>query len=113
MLRKDNKVGPPKFNIGEIVKVRSKEEIAKSLDWFNKLDGCLFMDQMWEYCGQRFKILKIVRNFFDEYKYKMYRPRVPLYLLESLICKGEVKSFGKQCDRSCYLLWHEDWLEEN
>ena len=103
----------PKFAPGDTVKVRSRQEISKSVDSLGTLDGCLMMNQMWEFCGQGFKILKVVNNFFDEYQYKMYKVRSPLYTLESLICNGVVQSFGHKCDRSCYILWHEDWLERS
>jgi hypothetical protein len=110
---KNNQGRKPKFAAGEAVKVRPKQEISKSVDSLGKLDGCLMMGQMWEFCGQRFKILKVVDNFFDEYQYRMYKVRSPLYILDGLICNGVVKSFEHKCDRSCYILWHEDWLEKS
>jgi hypothetical protein len=109
---KNTQVRKPKFAGGDTVRVRSREEISKSVDSLGKLDGCLMMDQMWEYCDRSFKVLKVVNNFFDEYQYKMYKTRSPLYILEALICNGAVKSFDHTCDRSCYILWHEDWLEK-
>ena len=112
MFRSKNHIRRPKFAIGNIIRVHSREEISKSLDRLNKHEGCLMMDQMWESCGQRFKVLKVVNNFFDEYQYKMYKPCSPLYILEGLICNGMVESFEQRCDRSCYLLWHEEWLDK-
>ena len=109
----NNQLRKPKFAPGDTVKVRSRQEISKSVDSLGTLDGCLMMNQMWEFCGQGFKILKVVNNFFDEYQYKMYKVRSPLYTLESLICNGVVQSFEHKCDRSCYILWHEDWLENS
>lgn len=100
----------PKFHTGEIVYVRSKEEILKGLDTFNKRDGCLFMNQMWDFCGKEFKILKVVINLFDEYRFKMYKTHSPLYILYNVICNGVLEDFNQSCDRSCFLLWHEDWL---
>jgi hypothetical protein len=110
---KNNHPKKPQFAAGDAVKVRSRQEISKNVDSFDRLDGCLMMDQMWEFCGKGFKILKVVNNFFDEYVYKMYKVRSPLYILEGLICNGAVQSFEHGCDRSCYILWHEDWLEKS
>jgi hypothetical protein len=110
---KNDQLEKPKFEAGDAVKVRPRQEISKTLNPVGRLDGCLMMDQMWEFCGQGFKILKVVDNFFDEYLYKMYRVRSPLYILEGLICNGVVKLFEHTCDRSCYILWHEDWLEKS
>lgn len=100
----------PKFKAGDIVRVRSTESISQSLDNFNKLNGCLFMNQMWEYCSKKFKVLKIANNIFDEYQYKMFKTKSPLYILDGIICNGITEAFEHQCDRSCYLLWHEEWL---
>jgi len=100
----------PKFSAGEIVRIRAREEISRGLDPLGRHDGCLMMEQMWNYCGNSFNVLRIVNNFFDEYQFKMYKTRSPLYLLEGSICNGTVDSFEHRCDRSCYLMWHEDWL---
>ena len=105
--------GKSRFKAGDVVKVRSREQIMEGLDTLNSHEGCGIMNQMWEYCGKRFKILKVLNHFFDEYRFRMYRPRAPFYILEGLICDGEVDSFPHRCDRSCYIIWHEDWLEKN
>lgn len=111
MFGKNKNISTAKFSVGNIVKVRSREEISQSLDSFSRHKGCLMMNQMWDSCRQGFKVLKVVNNFFDEYQYKMYRTHSPLYILDGLICDGVVASFDHRCDRSCYLLWHEEWLE--
>ena len=113
MFKKNKQVRIPKFSVGDIVKVHTSEKISQTLNSLNKHEGCLMMDQMWQFCGKGFKILKVVNNFFDEYQYKMYKVRSPLYILDGLICDGVVKSFEHGCDRSCYILWHEDWLEQS
>ena len=109
---KSKEISLPKLKAGGIVRVRPAESIRRSLDNFNKADGCLFMNQMWEYCGQEYKVLKVVNNFFDEYRYKMYKTRSPLCILDGIICSGITDEFQHRCDRSCYLLWHEKWLEK-
>lgn len=100
------------FSPGSNVRVKKKDEILKTLDPLNKREGCLFMGQMWEYCGREFKVSKRINSFFDEYQHQMLKTRVPLYILEGLICEGTTAAFNFQCDRSCYLFWHEEWLEK-
>ena len=102
----------PKFSVGEIVSVKSRDSILKSFHLINKLDGCLFMEQMWNYCGNTYRVLKVVTNFFNEHQRRTFQPRSPIYILENLICEGRVEHFPFKCDRSCFLLWHEDWLEK-
>jgi len=98
----------PKFDISEKVRVRKKEKIAQTLDINKKLDGCLFMNQMCKFCEKEFKVINIVRNVY--YK-KMLKTKKPLYMLQGVVCNGSSDEFGERCDRKCYLLWHEDWLE--
>jgi hypothetical protein len=101
----------PRYKVGDIVKVRDADHISKTLDSFFKCDGCLFTEQMWKYCEKDFRIIKVVKHFFDEHKQKMFRSRFPLYILEGLICDGKVEAFEQRCDHSCFLLWHEAWVE--
>ncbi len=67
--------------------------------------------QMWDYCCQTFKIVKVISNLFDENKYEMFQVRSPLYILEDLVCDGASDTEGDRCDRSCHLFWHADWLQ--
>lgn len=102
----------PKYTANTLVKIKAHEDIASGLDPLNHLDGCLMMEQMWRYCGQEHKIIKVVDHFFDEYRQKMFKAGKPFYILENLICEGTVDTFNYKCDRSCYFLWHEDWLDK-
>jgi hypothetical protein len=102
----------PKYEIGEIVRVKTRDEILKSMDSTNKLDGCFFMDQMWNYCGSTQKVLKFVDSFFNERQKKSFLSRSPLYILENLHCEGKASIFPSRCDHGCLLLWHEKWLDK-
>lgn len=101
-----------KYKVGNRVKVRSREEIQQTLHYPNHLDGCLFMNQMWNYCGKEYRIIKVVEHVFDEYELKMYNCLAPSYLLENVICDGNIDPFEHKCDRSCYILWQEMWLKK-
>ncbi|MBN2099416.1 MAG: hypothetical protein JW753_07455 [Dehalococcoidia bacterium] len=101
-----------KFAVGESVRVKDGERISESVQPANKRDGCLFMDQMWGYCGKTYKVSKVVDFFHSERKRENFRPRSPLYILEGLICEGKMSHFPFPCDRACPILWHEDWLDK-
>lgn len=94
---------------GDLVKVKSKKEIQKTLNRWNKLKGCGIMDGMWKYCGTEQRVLKVVRQFLDERDYLMKKCK-GIVILEGVICDG-TKWFG-QCDRSCYYFWREEWIEK-
>ena len=101
-----------KFTPGEVVNVKSREDISQLLNNENKLDGFLFMEQMWQFCGSTYPILKVVKSIFNEHKKRTYRPTANIYILDHILCDGNVSQFQFTCDHACFLLWHEDWLEK-
>jgi hypothetical protein len=94
---------------GDVVRVRSAEEIQSTLDRFKELKGCAFLEYMWQYCGTTQRVLKPVERFLDERDYKVKKAR-GIVLLENVICQG-TPVFGR-CDRACHLFWREEWLEK-
>lgn len=94
---------------GDLVRVRSKEEIRATLDNWNQRRGCAFLEEMWPYCGTQQRVFKRVERFLDERDYITKRCK-GIVLLEGLICEG-TKHFGP-CDRSCFYFWREEWLEK-
>jgi hypothetical protein len=60
-----------KLNVGEWVEVRSKEEILRTLDHNGRLDGMPFMPEMFQFCGQRFRVYKSAHKTCDPH----YRSR--------------------------------------
>jgi hypothetical protein len=94
---------------GQSVRVRSREEIQATLDNWNYLKGCGFMEEMWQYCGTKQQVLKPVQRFLDERDYRVKKAR-GVVLLEGLHCKGTI-DYGR-CDRNCYYFWREEWLEK-
>lgn len=94
---------------GDLVRVRSMQEIRGTLDNWNKLKGCSFMEEMHQYCGTIQRVHKRVETFLDERDYRAKRCK-GIYLLEGVMCQGTV-DFGP-CDRSCFFFWREEWLEK-
>lgn len=97
------------FAAGDLVRVRSHEEILSTLDPFKELKGCAFLPEMTQYCGTSQRVLKSMRVFLDERDYKVKKVR-GVILLENVICDG-TPAFGP-CDRCCFLFWREEWLEK-
>jgi hypothetical protein len=94
---------------GDLVRVRSREEIQATLNSWKELKGCAFLEYMWQYCGTTQRVLKPLERFLDERDYKVKKTR-GVILLEGVYCTG-TPVFG-QCDRSCLLFWREEWLEK-
>jgi hypothetical protein len=97
------------FSEGDLVRVRSREEIQSTLDPFKELKGCAFLPEMYEYCGTRQHVFKSMRTFMDERDYKLKKVR-GVILLGNVFCHG-TPTFGA-CDRCCFLFWREEWLEK-
>jgi len=93
---------------GELVRVRSYQQIQATLDEEGKLKGCSFLNVMQPYCGTTQKVFKVVARFVDERNYKIKNVR-GIVLLEGVMCTGT--EFYGNCDRSCLFFWREEWLE--
>jgi hypothetical protein len=96
---------------GDLVRVRSKKEICSILDDWRRYKGCSFMDEMYEYCDKRYRVLKKVQYFYDEVKQEVVKCK-DIVILDGLICSGRRKLYRDRCDRNCFLFWHKDWLEK-
>lgn len=95
---------------GDMVRVKSKEEIEATLNHLGQSRGCTFMaDIMTPYCGTVQRVLKPMERFVDERDLRVKRCK-GLILLEGVMCGGTT-AFGR-CDRSCFIFWREEWLKK-
>jgi hypothetical protein len=100
---------------GDLVEVRSKEEILRTLDNLGRLEGLPFMPQMFEYCGKRFRIYKRAHKTCDSVTVSggglryIGRKMERTVFLEDLRCNGA--SYGG-CNASCLIFWKEAWLKD-
>lgn len=91
---------------GDLVEVKSAEEIRATLDEQGKTRGLLFMPAQWAYCGRQFRVLKVANQMMDEHTGEMVRLKRAV-LLEGTTCDG--KAYGG-CQRGCLTFWKEAWL---
>ena len=96
-----------RLRAGDWVEVRSKAEILKSLDKSGRLHELPFMPQMFQYCGQRFKVFKRAHKTCDPANSTDGRLLVDGVHLD-LRCDG--KAYGG-CQAACLLFWKETWLK--
>ncbi|MFX0210779.1 MAG: hypothetical protein ACFFDT_32670 [Candidatus Hodarchaeota archaeon] len=95
---------------GDVVKVRSRQEIEQTLDENNQFDGCGFMETMWQYCGGTYRVLKRVEKILDPWASRLRRCS-NIVILEGLFCHGDPRH-APECDRTCIYYWKEAWLEK-
>lgn len=93
---------------GEIVEVRSKDEILSTLDDKGCVDGMPFMPEMLEYCGRQLRVSKRAEKACDTIKTGNGRRIRNAVHLENLRCGGEAHG---GCQASCLFWWKEDWLK--
>ena len=91
---------------GELVQIKSTEEVRQTLDGANRTCGLGFMEGMSQHCGKTYRVYKPVRKIILEGTGEVRRMKNTV-LLEGVICDGE--RLG--CDRSCFYFWKESWLK--
>jgi hypothetical protein len=99
----------PKFQPGDVVEVRSYDEISKTLNARNRNKGLFFMPEQKQFCGQRFKVFKSPHRMMMELTGEMREMTAPSYYLEGVYCDGHCHN---GCERSCFLMWREEWLKK-
>jgi hypothetical protein len=93
---------------GEVVQVRSREEIIATLDKRNRNRGLSFDSEMLRYCGGLYRVLRRVRQIVDEKTGKMIYMKHPCIILEGVWCRSDYHRF---CPRAIFHYWREEWLE--
>jgi hypothetical protein len=93
---------------GELVEVKSKEEIFETLDARDRNHGLRFDSEMLKYCGRRGKVLRRVQQIIDERTGKMLHIKRDCIILDEVICSGD---YHRSCPRSIYPYWREIWLK--
>src|SRR6266852_7773616 len=99
---------------GEVVEVRSKEEILASLDENGRLEAMPFMPEMLQYCGKRFRVFKRADKTCDNIgppgfplQWSLRRVQNAVHLM-GIRCDGSAHG---NCDAGCPIFWNEAWLK--
>lgn len=96
---------------GELIRVRSYEEILKTLDTDNKNRGLYFDAEMVPYCGHTFKVRSRVTTFVNEKTGLINSLRGPAVILDKVCCNSRYSDCRMHCPRAVYPWWREIWLE--
>jgi hypothetical protein len=99
---------------GDLVEIRSADEILSTLDDNGTLHGLPFMHEMLKFVGQRVRVHRRVEYFSfdgdelcgDEPSVRAF-PHDDVVILENARCSG-VAHGG--CKRGCSIFWKESWL---
>jgi hypothetical protein len=96
---------------GDLVQVRSREEILATVNQKLLNRGLSFDVEMTPYCGKQYRVLRRVEKIVDERTGRMLRMNTPSLILDGVTCTGYRSSNRLFCPRNLYPFWREVWLE--
>ena len=97
-----------RFRTGDLVEVRSKEEILATLTDAGRIAGMPFMPEMLQFCGQQFHVGAVAHKTCETAKrtYQGRRLETTVHLAD-LRCDGSAHG---GCQAACRLFWRDEWL---
>jgi hypothetical protein len=102
---------PLNLQPGELVRVRSQEEILQTLNTENKNRGLMFDAEMVPFCGKTYRVMERVSKIINEQNGKMQEMKTPCIMLEAVFCQSRYSECRLFCPRSIPSYWREIWLE--
>jgi hypothetical protein len=107
--------GPtPSVNLGlkkgELVRVKSTDEILATVDELLVNRGMGFHPEMTPHCGKTFRVTQRVRKLINEKTGQLVELKNSCLVLEGADCHGRYTR-PLNCPRACPPYWREIWLE--
>jgi hypothetical protein len=109
MIQTDIEMRPTSLGlkVGDLVEVRSAEEILATLDERGELENLPFMPEMLAFCGQRLTVKKVAHKLCDTINRSGMRRMTNAVHLTGSRCDGSAHG---GCQTACSLYWKEQWL---
>ena len=96
---------------GEVVRVKSAQEIRSTLNVQGRNRGMWFDQEMVKHCGNRYTVEMRVDRIIDEVTGKMLTMKYPCIQLQGVTCSGECTADRLGCPRGINAYWREIWLQ--
>jgi len=97
-----------RYRSGDLVEVRSKEEILATLDQHGCVDGMPFMPEMLQFCEKRFRVGAVAHKTCDTVQKTGGRRLQATVHLDGVRCDGLAHG---GCQAECNLFWKDEWLK--
>ena len=97
--------------VGELVRVKTFDEILQTLNKNNKNRGLFFDTEMVRFCGKTYRVQRRVDKIINEETGEMLNFGNPCIILEDVWCSSDWSACRRLCPRSIYHYWREIWLE--
>jgi hypothetical protein len=100
-----------KLRPGDLVEIKTPDEILQTLDGEGAIDHLPFMPEMIDFCGKKFQVAKrVVKTCSSGTRSDMRAFRTDdVVLLDSLRCSG---GSHEGCQKACAIFWREAWLRK-
>ncbi len=98
------------LKVGELVEVRSLEEIARTLDAKSCHRGLTFTQELTPRCGKQFRVRARVERLIDKDTGRMIELKNDCIALDGAVCSGDRTPGCWFCPSEHYTLWREAWL---
>jgi hypothetical protein len=108
-IRTDTRPTSLGLKVGDLVEVRSAEEILATLDERGELENLPFMPEMLAFCGQRLTVKKVAHKLCDTISWSGMRRMTNAVHLTDSRCDGSAHG---GCQTACSLYWKEQWLRQ-
>jgi hypothetical protein len=95
---------------GDVVEVKSRAEIAATLNREGKHRGLWFDREMMPFCGGTFRVRQRIERFIDDRDGRMIELKNDCVTLEGSVCSGDHSLQRWFCPRAIYPYWRECWL---
>jgi hypothetical protein len=99
------------FQVGDLVRIKSREEILDTLGPDGKNRGLWFDREMLPFCGATSTVKSRVERFIDEPTGELIVLRSDCYILDDVACSGDRSVNRSFCPRAIYPWWRAAWLE--
>jgi hypothetical protein len=96
---------------GDWVRVKSKEQIADTLNASCKNRGLWYDWEMLPHCGQTYRVKQRVTRIVDDRSGELIQIGSDSLILDGVACSGDHSSRRLFCRRAIYPYWREVWLE--
>ena len=96
---------------GDLVQVRTYQDILSTLDRNNRNRGLYFDAEEVPYCGKTFRVRSLVNKIIDEKTGAMLTLKDHNVILEGVYCQARFSDRRMFCPRAIYSYWRETWLQ--
>jgi hypothetical protein len=96
---------------GEWVRVKSHEEIRRTINTGGKNRGMWYDHEMVKFSGHEYRVSHRVDTIIDEVSGRMLHMKQPCIVLDKVWCTAEYTDRRLMCRRAVTTFWRENWLE--